>query len=626
MLMTWPLYTSLSVLTAAVVIGNGYGMANPGSRLVNVVHHIFSSRFNVLIMLNLAMSLLFVFGKFLQLVFFGKLRDVEAKNVYDRLLHYILFKIVFLGAILDHGSELLVYICCFSILGFMKIFSMLARDRFEYITTFNPNTSLKTHARLLTLLVGITLFDIAWFYFCISAFKEAGAGRVLLITFECFTLFLDTIQTLIKYVIHIIDVSREGVWEQRGTYIYYTEFFTDVLILVATIGHYVQILAWHGFQPTLIDLVLFLHLRVVYNNLRDKITSYRNYRKLVQNMKDRYPDISGEELASLDDVCAICHDQMQVAKKLPCGHIFHHSCLRSWLEHHYNCPTCRYSLIDTSAGPAGPAHPGQANDVNHGRPDAHQGPAFGQERQRNEIFHFHGPRWLNWLPSIQVVSERRPMAFPHHPHHNVAVPQDMIQQVLEVFPHIPAEVIAEDLMRTRSVDLTTENILEGRVIIPPQPQPPQRAPQPPQPEPIRNVPSAASVSASPSPSPSPSNSGSVPSNIATSSIDAPAANFADVFANSSQERQNRFAQRKQAMLEAARRQFLEKQAQPEPARGGDSSTPSEDATSRKESKEEVAATPQEPTEEESLEQRRQRFLEAAQKRQQGTSQSEKKTV
>jgi hypothetical protein len=34
----------------------------------------------------------------------------------------------------------------------------------------------------------------------------------------------------------MIDISREGVWEQRGSYIYYTEFFTETLVLLATLG------------------------------------------------------------------------------------------------------------------------------------------------------------------------------------------------------------------------------------------------------------------------------------------------------------------------------------------------------------------------------------------------------
>lgn len=33
-------------------------------------------------------------------------------------------------------------------------------------------------------------------------------------------------------------------------------------------------------------------------------------------------------------------------KKLPCDHIFHKSCLRSWFQRQQTCPTCRYIKID----------------------------------------------------------------------------------------------------------------------------------------------------------------------------------------------------------------------------------------------------------------------------------------
>jgi autocrine motility factor receptor len=65
-------------------------------------------------------------------------------------------------------------------------------------------------------------------------------------------------------------------------------------------------------------------------------------------LKNRYATVSPEELAAFDDDCAICRERMQSAKKLPCGHIFHLSCLRSWLQQHHSCPTCRSSLIHSN--------------------------------------------------------------------------------------------------------------------------------------------------------------------------------------------------------------------------------------------------------------------------------------
>jgi hypothetical protein len=72
-----------------------------------------------------------------------------------------------------------------------------------------------------------------------------------------------------------------------------------------------------------------------------------------------------------------------------------------------------------------------------------------------------GQRWFPWLPTIQVVSERRG----NHPpgQHVRGPPQEAIQRVQEVFPHIPVQVISFDLMQTHSVELTIENFIEGRI-------------------------------------------------------------------------------------------------------------------------------------------------------------------
>ena len=45
--------------------------------------------------------------------------------------------------------------------------------------------------------------------------------------------------------------------------------------------------------------------------------------------------------------CVICLMEQQlghVAVKLPCGHIYHETCLKEWLLTHCTCPVCRYEL------------------------------------------------------------------------------------------------------------------------------------------------------------------------------------------------------------------------------------------------------------------------------------------
>lgn len=70
----------------------------------------------------------------------------------------------------------------------------------------------------------------------------------------------------------------------------------------------------------------------------------------------------------------------------------------------------------------------------------------------------------------------------------------MARQVQQLFPHIPFSLIVDDVRLSHSVELTVENILDGRIVIPPHVF--QRDPIPPgtaevTPEPNSEVPSSS---------------------------------------------------------------------------------------------------------------------------------------
>lgn len=103
-------------------------------------------------------------------------------------------------------------------------------------------------------------------------------------------------------------------------------------------------------------------IRDVYLTARSFITRFRalsRYRTATRDMDRRYPNATEEDLTAMSDrTCIICRDELVSAtaqqanqapqaqaapnttpKKLPCGHIFHFNCLRSWLERQQSCPT-----------------------------------------------------------------------------------------------------------------------------------------------------------------------------------------------------------------------------------------------------------------------------------------------
>ena len=55
----------------------------------------------------------------------------------------------------------------------------------------------------------------------------------------------------------------------------------------------------------------------------------------------RYEDLE------IDSCCSICMDiftKTDVAKKLPCGDVFHANCIDKWLKQENRCPNCRFCL------------------------------------------------------------------------------------------------------------------------------------------------------------------------------------------------------------------------------------------------------------------------------------------
>jgi E3 ubiquitin-protein ligase synoviolin len=125
-------------------------------------------------------------------------------------------------------------------------------------------------------------------------------------------------------------------------------------------------------------------------------------RRAINNMNNLYPDVTQEELANTDNVCIICREEMTGgAKKLPCNHIFHVSCLRSWFQRQQTCPTCRLNVLRVPA-PVAPAGVGLAgnffNPLNQFPAFGGQAPVFRGPQQPQAQGQFQNGFWagLQW--------------------------------------------------------------------------------------------------------------------------------------------------------------------------------------------------------------------------------------
>lgn len=75
------------------------------------------------------------------------------------------------------------------------------------------------------------------------------------------------------------------------------------------------------------SLVIFMQLRVLYEQLCGRLRRHGNYRRMLQivqtscPLEQRYFELESEWE---DNKCAICWEAAAVARRLPCGHHFHH--------------------------------------------------------------------------------------------------------------------------------------------------------------------------------------------------------------------------------------------------------------------------------------------------------------
>lgn len=187
--------------------------------------------------------------------------------------------------------------------------------------------------------------------------------------------------------------------------------FLDFVKLGIYTAFFFILLTFYGL-PIHIMRDLFLTAR----SFIKRLSAFLKYRNATRDMNQRYPDATEEEIQR-EDTCIICREEMTpwsvtnpapgaaaagapqppVArspiisersrpKKLPCGHVLHLGCLKSWLERQQVCPTCRRPVVDTRLpGAQAPRPPGGAQPHLPGQLPLPQGPPAVEHRARVHV-------------------------------------------------------------------------------------------------------------------------------------------------------------------------------------------------------------------------------------------------
>ncbi|KAA8908951.1 hypothetical protein FN846DRAFT_944168 [Sphaerosporella brunnea] len=407
----------------------------------------------LMVLTNLLILLSIVFGHGLQLLFYGPLRAIEVEQIYEKAWYAVTETCLAMTIFRDEFD--VRFIIMFGVLLFVKCFSWIGSGRVEIMEQQPPERPVLFHIRLASSLLLLCIACGGMVWHAITAVLEKGKPNMMVMfAFEFAILLITSAGILSRYILGLVEkyilykeaarrkearaierimarqrrqaqleenerrqaagqeateVDEEteegdddddeeldvGGWEEKGTWVFYSELCTDFLKLLTYLSFFSIVLTWYG---------LPLHIiRDVYLTLRSFITRIRDFirfRRATAHMNSRYPDATAEEVGA-EGVCIICREEMRPwseegapgngvratgtqdqrhrPKKLPCGHILHFACLRSWLERQQRCPTCRRPVLEENAAVNGNAN-GRA-------PDA--APANELPQQANLAFQAH---------------------------------------------------------------------------------------------------------------------------------------------------------------------------------------------------------------------------------------------
>ncbi|XP_041643889.1 E3 ubiquitin-protein ligase AMFR-like isoform X2 [Cheilinus undulatus] len=491
----------------------------------------------VWVLVNTFCCSLMLVAKMIQYVVFGPLRVSEKQHLKDKFWNFIFYKFIFIFGVLNVQTveEVVMWCLWFSALVFLHLMVQLCKDRFEYLS-FSPSTPMNSHVRVLCLLVSLLLDCCGLAVVCGLLGASHGMHTLSFMAAECLLVTVRTGHVIMRYSIHLWDLNHPGTWESKGTYVYYTDFIMELAMLFLDLVHHIHMLLFGNIWLSMASLVIFMQLRYLFHEVQRRVRRHKNYLRVINNMEARFAVATAEELAANDDDCAICWDSMLTARKLPCGHLFHNSCLRSWLEQDTSCPTCRKSLnINGDGGQARGQQQGVEDNVG---PVGAAADARPHINQHNHFFHFDGSRIASWLPSFSVEVMHTTNILGMAQANNSQL-MAMAHQVQEMFPQVPSYLVMQDLQLTRSVEVTTDNILEGRIQVPFPTQAIERAP-------IQVNPSADEQAG---PSGADQQGLGEPDNMEVRG---------GRFSKSAEERQKMLKQRKEEMIQQARRKYLNK--------------------------------------------------------------------
>ncbi|XP_063389411.1 protein TRC8 homolog [Cydia fagiglandana] len=202
------------------------------------------------------------------------------------------------------------------------------------------NPSMHRHVRALGVCAFLIIFPISLLVYLWS--QHSVSTWLLAVSAFSIEVIVKVVVSLMIYSLFLIDAYRSTFWEQLDDYVYYIRAFGNTIefcfgIFLFFNGAWILLFESGG---AIRAVMMCIHAYFnIWCEARAGWSVFMKRRTAV-NKINSLREASADQLDTLDDVCAICYQEMHSAKITRCNHYFHGVCLRKWLYVQDRCPLC----------------------------------------------------------------------------------------------------------------------------------------------------------------------------------------------------------------------------------------------------------------------------------------------
>ncbi|XP_061597431.1 E3 ubiquitin-protein ligase RNF139 [Cololabis saira] len=203
------------------------------------------------------------------------------------------------------------------------------------------------------LLVSLALFVLPvalsyalWHHYALNTWLFA-------VTAFCVELCLKVLVSLTVYGLFMADGFSNILWEKLDDYVYYvrsTGNIIEFLFGVIMFGNGAYTMMFESGSKIRACMMCLHAYFNIYLQAKNGWKTFINRRTAVKKINS-LPEVRGDQLGDIEDVCAICYQEFASSARItPCHHYFHALCLRKWLYIQDTCPMCHQRVYIEDEG------------------------------------------------------------------------------------------------------------------------------------------------------------------------------------------------------------------------------------------------------------------------------------